>query len=264
MSRSVVGKILSFVPVCRRSALLLILIVLLPYGGACQSLARVSPCGSSRCTTFQVDLTHDALHLLDRDESGERLGSIGALRRWAQRQGKTLRFATNAGIFDMRFAPLGLFIQQGREVVPLNRSSGWGNFYLKPNGVFYVADRKAHVVETSKYIGSGAISLATQSGPLLVIDGAINGAFARNSTNAGVRSGVGVIKGKESSPLFAISDSPISFYDFAAFFKDELKCSDALYLDGVISHMYAPEVGRNQEGGSFAGMFAVFQGEKSP
>jgi uncharacterized protein YigE (DUF2233 family) len=236
------------------------ILTLLPLDiGDCQSSARVAPCGSTTCATFRVDLTKDEIQLLDRDSSGERFANIGAVNKWAARQGKTLRFATNSGIFDMRFMPLGLFIQQGRQIVPLNRSSGSGNFYLKPNGVFFITDRAARIVETSRYVESSAVSLATQSGPLLLVDGAINPSFNAQSKNTTIRSGVGITHGKESFPVFAISDSPISFYDFASFFKDKLECTDALYLDGYISQMFVPELGRLQQGGSYAAIFAVLE-----
>ena len=45
--------------------------------------------------------------------------------------------------------------------------------------------------------------------------------------------------------LFAISETPASFYEFASLFRDTLHCPDALYLDGTVSSLYAPELERS-------------------
>jgi uncharacterized protein YigE (DUF2233 family) len=37
----------------------------------------------------------------------------------------------------------------------------------------------------------------------------------------------------------------VTFHEFALLFKDDLKCPDALYLDGSISAVYAPSLGRH-------------------
>ena len=64
-----------------------------------------------------------------------------ALRRWGEAHGRELLFATNAGIYDREFRPLGLYIEEGVTLRPLNTSRGApgsGNFAIQPNGVFYV------------------------------------------------------------------------------------------------------------------------------
>jgi uncharacterized protein YigE (DUF2233 family) len=45
--------------------------------------------------------------------------------------------------------------------------------------------------------------------------------------------------------VFAISEAPINFYEFATMFRDLLHCPDALFLDGTISSLYSPELKRN-------------------
>ena len=128
---------------------------------------------------------------------------------------------------------------------------------MKPNGVFFTQGTQASVVATDKFKSQSAINNASQSGPLLIDDGSINSQFNPRSTNRLIRSGVGV-EG-QSKVFFAISNEPVNFYDFALFFRDRLKCRSALYLDGVISVMYAEDVERKQTSGDFAAMFAVFE-----
>lgn len=87
---------------------------------------------------------------------------------------------------------------------------------------------------------------ATQSGPMLVIGGEIHPRFLKDSDSLKRRNGVGVTE--EGEAVFVLADTPVRFYDFAAFFRDELKTPNALYLDGTISRLYAPELERNDPG----------------
>ena len=45
--------------------------------------------------------------------------------------------------------------------------------------------------------------------------------------------------------VFAISNQPVTFYRFASLFRDALHCDNALFLDGSVSALYAPNLGRN-------------------
>ncbi len=49
----------------------------------------------------------------------------------------------------------------------------------------------------------------------------------------------------------------MTFYEFATLFRDVLGCDDALYLDGGLSAVYAPDQGQSFLGGDFVGMLAV-------
>lgn len=215
------------------------------------------PCGSTICTVYRVDLKKQHLELVDRHRTGLRFRSLGVLKKWGESHNKKLIFATNGGIFSPSYWPLGLFIKDGKEIIPLNTKSGKGNFYLQPNGVFYVKNNAAEIISTAAFRSSDEISLASQSGPLLVEKGSINPRFDKLSENKTTRSGVGTKS--QSEVLFALSDEPINFYDFAVFFRDTLGCQSALYLDGYISKMLVPELSRNDEGGNFASMFVIFE-----
>jgi len=208
---------------------------------------------------YWVDFQSDNLTLHWRDAGGKPLGTFGRLRR--ELSGTDLKFAINAGIFSHNQEPLGLHIEASRVLQNLNlgdREGGQVNFYMKPNGVFYVADQVPGVAEAAAYAQLGLHpTLACQSGPLLVSGGKLHPKFKPGSTNLHWRSGVGVTKNHQI--VFAISKSLLNFHHFASFFRDRLHCDDALYLDGDICAIYLPELGYRPEDSAthFAGMFAV-------
>jgi uncharacterized protein YigE (DUF2233 family) len=197
-----------------------------------------------------VDLTRATVQLFWKRADGTRYGTFAKLMA-----DHPFSFATNAGIFDPTFTPCGLHVADGREFVPLNVGEGAGNFYLKPNGVFVVDERGARVLESTRYDGTRLTTrLATQSGPMLVIGGAIHPRFDRDSVNRRIRSGVGVRS--PDQVVFAISREPVTFFEFATLFKERLNSHDALYLDGEISRFYFPGQAVPQDG-DLAGMLAV-------
>src|SRR5262249_42254013 len=139
---------------------------------------------------------------------------------------------------------LVLYVDQGRELVYVNTKSGYGNFHMKPNGIFYIAAGRAAVAETKAFLKQRPqVDLATQSGPMLVINGRVHPRFDRRSTSLKARNGVGV-RG-DGKVLFAISQGEVSFDAFARLFRDGLKCPNALFLDGgSASSLYAPSLNR--------------------
>jgi uncharacterized protein YigE (DUF2233 family) len=157
-----------------------------------------------------------------------------------------LLFAMNAGMYRGDYSPLGLFVANGHELHRINMASGYGNFYLQPNGVFVLSTSGARLVETAEYRTlTEPVTLATQSGPLLVRAGQINSNFDPQGTSKFVRNGVGVVNANEV--VFAITEQPVNFYEFALLFRDRLQCKDALYLDGSVSSLYARSLGRDDE-----------------
>jgi uncharacterized protein YigE (DUF2233 family) len=148
-------------------------------------------------------------------------------------------FAMNAGMFDEEGRPIGLAIVDGKQVHGINRRQGGGNFHLMPNGVFEVReDGRAKVVTSNKWKPSRDIRVATQSGPMLVIDGKLHPAFDHDGTSLHIRNGVGVAG--DGRPRFVMSQDPVSFGKLARFFRDELKCPDALFFDGAVSALWDP------------------------
>jgi len=189
----------------------------------------------------------DEIALVWADGQGGALRSFEALGASGLVDARRVRFAMNAGMFDATGAPIGLFVADGREDHALNQQTGVGNFHMQPNGVFFVdAARRPHVLTTADYAaGKPQPLLATQSGPMLVIAGAVNAQFGQDGTSRYVRNGVGVHDGVA---YFAISEGAVSFGKFARFFRDALDCKQALYLDGGVSSLWVPSAGRRDAG----------------
>jgi uncharacterized protein YigE (DUF2233 family) len=226
----------------------LFLTLLLFLAGAAQSYAACEAADfqGHHYTACRFDLGKDRVGLFNLNGNGQPYGFFSSLNDDLAGQGKVLSFAMNGGMYDEGLKPIGLYVEGGKTLHKLNRRNGAGNFHLKPNGVFYVKGNTAGVLETDAYARSGIkADYATQSGPMLVIDGAIHPKFSEGGTSAKYRNGVGAIDG--SHVVFAISDQPVTFYDFAVFFRDGLKTRNALFLDGSISSLYAPELSRNDQ-----------------
>ncbi len=194
-----------------------------------------------------------------KDEQGEHLGNYQSLIDHVKGKGQELRFAMNAGIFDAKFQPLGLYIEDGEMLHELNtEKDGFGNFFLQPNGVFYLTGQnEAGIATTDDFRLSSDIQYATQSGPMLLIGGEFNPELREDSENLHIRNGVGLLP--DGKLVFAISKEKINFYHFARFFK-ELGCKEALYLDGFISKAYLPEKDWVELGGPFVGMIGETRG----
>ena len=177
------------------------------------------------------------LRLYLNDQNNKNIGSFNALQKYLG-QCQTLGFAMNAGMYHPDYQPVGLYVENGKQKKALNAAQGSGNFFMQPNGVLAWNQQKA-VIQTAKdYSKAGfKASYATQSGPMLVINGKINTAFKPTSDSYKIRNGVG-IKGR--SLYFVISRSRMNFHDFAQFFQKQLQVENALYLDGTISSLYYP------------------------
>lgn len=170
-------------------------------------------------------------------------GGFAGLEAAVKQRGEMLLFGMNAGMYQQDLRPVGLYVEARRQIHAVNERAGSGNFHLKPNGIFYFGERTAGIMETSAFVKSGLKpDYATQSGPMLVIDGTIHPKIQANGTSQKIRNGVGVRDGH--MVIFAISEDPVTFYRFASLFRDRLSCPNALYLDGSVSSLYAPGLGR--------------------
>ncbi|OLP61507.1 hypothetical protein BJF93_00820 [Xaviernesmea oryzae] len=202
------------------------------------------------------DPARDAIDLFHTGRDGRPFGGFSALARDLRLEGRALRFAMNAGMYEDDLSPVGLLVIGGRERKTAALGEGWGNFYLRPNGVFYLAGGKAGVMETGRFVTSAIRpDAATQSGPMLVIDGGIHPAFRPQSDSLQIRNGVGV--DNKGQAVFVISLTPVRFYDFATLYRDQLDCANALFLDGHISSLYAPSLGRFDGGRPMGPILAV-------
>ena len=153
-------------------------------------------------------------------------------------------FAMNAGMYDGEGKPIGYYVQNRERLQELNRNEGSGNFHLKPNGVFYGTGGTWRIRTTEDFYSTvgDRPDFGTQSGPMLVIDGAIHPKISEDGPSKRIRNGVGV--DADGKAHFAITARPVSFGQFARFFRDVAKTPNALYLDGTVSSLWDPARGR--------------------
>jgi uncharacterized protein YigE (DUF2233 family) len=187
------------------------------------------------------------------------LRSFEALEARLGGEARTLRFAMNAGMYDENGRPIGLYVENGVARHRLNLRSGPGNFHLQPNGVFAVDDRGRVSITPSKLFATTKrpARWATQSGPMLLIRGKLHPRFDADGPSRLVRNGVGVAGPRIA--WFAISEEGVSFGRFARLFRDELGCTDALFLDGTVSSLWDPGATRKDAYSSLGPMVAVFR-----
>lgn len=219
--------------------------------GAAAPSPAVTPVDPSGCrrlahdgasyTICRFSLRSHELKLFLNDPDGQPYGSLPNLLR--SPAGAGLAMAMNAGMYHNDLTPVGLYVEGGRELKHANMAGGPGNFHMKPNGVFFVAEGRAGILETGAYLKRRIRPiLATQSGPMLVIGGKLHPGFSDEGPSRKYRNGVGIAE--SGAVVFAISDEPVSFGAFARLFRDGLGCRDALFLDGSISALHAPDLGR--------------------
>ncbi len=213
-----------------------------------------------RFTVCEADPRRHTIRTFWKRPDGKTYGTLSSLPATLGTPGARLLFATNAGMFDAEYKPVGLYIEGGRELTAVSTRKGPGNFHMKPNGVFYVAGDTAGVTETGAYLRrKPKADAATQSGPMLVIDGRLHPRFSREGPSLKVRNGAGVQAA--GGVVFAISEEPVSFGAFARLFRDKYKCRNALFFDGSVSALYAPAAGRGGNFMSLGPMIGVFERE---
>ena len=204
----------------------------------------------SNILTYIVDPQKGKLAFYLNDENGSNFGNHKKLKDWLALKNEKLIFAVNGGMYNKDRTPQGLYIENGKVIKEIeSQEKGYGNFYLQPNGVFYLDNNNVpSIIPTTKFQSSPQIKYATQSGPMLVVDGAIHSKFNDGSPNVHIRNGVGILPNGQL--LFAMSKEKINFYSFAKFFQQN-GCKNALYLDGFVSRTFLPAKEWVQEDGNF-------------
>lgn len=213
--------------------------------------ADTSPC--SRVTFEGVPLTHcladPETHQVKTALAPSSGDNFGTIQAWAAgRDESDIAFVMNGGMYGDDLRPIGYFVRGSERLKELNRNDGPGNFHMKPNGVFFGSGSTWRVLDTETFyrtIGDRP-EFGTQSGPMLVIDGALHPEFQDNGPSRAIRNGVGV--DADGKAHFVISDAPISFGQFGRFFRDELKTPNALFLDGNVSTLWDKAGGRMDRG----------------
>lgn len=185
--------------------------------------------------------TPEQLQLVWKNSSGAPYRTFDQVQAALSKQGKTVTFLMNAGIFEPGGIPSGLYVENRKTLQPLNLADAPGNFFLKPNGVIWIEaagpNRKGFIAPSEdfqKHHNPQHLLYAIQSGPLLLANGRRHPAFNQNSPSKLHRNGVGI--DADGRIVFAITDrqQEINLWDFAGLFL-KLGCQDALFLDGDIS-----------------------------
>lgn len=209
----------------------------------------------NRFVIYQVNPKKQNLKFYWKNDKNEILKSIDHLKNQVESQNEKLVFAMNGGMFEPDQSPKGLYIKDFKILKSIDTLQGSGNFYLQLNGIFYVNENnQPGISETKKYIQNTGIKYATQSGPMLLMDGKINTIFQKDSKNLNIRNGVGILENGEI--IFAMSKKEVNFYSLAELFK-EMGCKNALYLDGYVSRTYLPEKNWIQKDGNFGVIIGV-------
>jgi uncharacterized protein YigE (DUF2233 family) len=213
-------------------------------------------------TICEVSLQDDLRLWLD-DAAGKPLGTFERVTAALAPQ-ERLVFAMNAGMYHADRGPVGLFVAGGQERHAIVTSEGPGNFGLLPNGVFCAEDAGFRVVESRSFKAAApACRIATQSGPMLVIDGQLHPRFLPDSDSFNIRNGVGV-SGDGQKAWFAISNRAVTFHQFARLFRDHLHTPNALFLDGSISRLAVPALGRQDFGVPMGPIIGVVAPAEAP
>jgi uncharacterized protein YigE (DUF2233 family) len=244
----------------------LLLLPILLFAAACAEESRQAPgpAQQSACSSrlfegseFTVCSAAGPIEVRSSGPGGKPTRGFVDLESQLGERATDVAFAMNAGMFDEEGRAIGLLIEQGKEVHAINRRTGGGNFHLLPNGVFLVRrDGSAQVVTSARFKPSKDIASATQSGPMLLIDGKLHPDFEPDGESRNIRNGVGI--GPDGRPLFVISEDFVSFGKFARFFRDSLKARNALYFDGSVSSLWDPAHGRRDIGAELGPMVVVF------
>jgi uncharacterized protein YigE (DUF2233 family) len=222
-----------------RAILLLIIFTIVITFAGCNNLDEKK----NRILHYTVDISKQNIEFFLKNDNGEKFKTFRALNEWLESRNKSLIFAMNGGMFKTDFSPQGLYIENGALISNIDSIyNGYGNFYLQPNGIFYITNNNEGRITTTKNFINNNIKFATQSGPMLLINGKIHSAFNKGSANINIRNGVGILP--NGHIIFAMSTDKINLYDFAHYFLS-LGCKDALYLDGVVSKTYLPVKGHN-------------------
>jgi uncharacterized protein YigE (DUF2233 family) len=213
--------------------------------------------GPSACESVQfegVALTHciadPAQHSIAMANLGADKQPFGSLAAFAASvDPATIAFAINGGMYGDDLKPIGYYVQNGERLKELNRAEGEGNFYMKPNGVFFGnASSGWRVLGSNTFFNTvgDRPQFGTQSGPMLLVDGKLHPEIQDDGPSKAIRNAVGVDGSGKAH--FVISDAPVSFGQLARYFRDQLKVSNALYLDGQVSSLWDPAKARLDKG----------------
>lgn len=176
---------------------------------------------------------------------GTAYGSFAVLNKELAKRHEKILFATNAGPYQSDLSPVGLYIEDGKELLPIKKPSdpGDGNLFIRPNGVTYIDHGTVGVLTTEEYMAAGLKpEYANQSGPMLTLNGEISKRLDAHSTSLKTRDGVCLIP--PDKVVFSITQNLVSLHTYAAFLQS-IGCKNGLSLDTTVSSFFSPELKRN-------------------
>ena len=207
-------------------------------------------------TICEANPATDDIRLVLDDGDGNKIGTFDRLKDILGDNGRDIVFATNAGMYHPDRRPVGLYIEDGQQMTRLLTGASRGNFGLLPNGLLCLNEGSVRIIESRSYAADPpACRFATQSGPMLVIDGALHPRFLPNSSSRFIRNGVGVTN--SGRLISAISEQRVNFHTFGLLFRDVLKTPNALFFDGNVSRLFAADLGRHDTGFPMGPMLVV-------
>lgn len=223
--------------------------------------AALGPSACANVTFEDVPLTHCVADPAQHRIAMANLGadklpftSLGAFAKSVDPA--TIAFAMNGGMYGDDLKAIGYYVEKGERLKELDRGEGSGNFYMKPNGVFFGSGGSWRVMGSNTFFNTvgDRPEFGTQSGPLLLDNGKMHPEVQDNGPSKAIRNAVGV--DGTGKAHFVISDAPVSFGQLARYFRDVLKVKNALYLDGAVSSLWDPASGR-QDGGRVGPIIVV-------
>jgi len=142
------------------------------------------------------------------------------------------KFIINGGHFTHDYKPDGLYIENGKKLSRVKEILNPKiNLEIMPMGVFYLTNQGAFIKPLRGKFTQKDVMYATQSSPMLVINGRINPALPGGRHR--MHSGVGILP--DGNVYFACLDMELRF--FARHFLEK-GCTQALCLNGDVSDVW--------------------------
>jgi len=194
----------------------------------------------SHIHAFKINLQKNQLKLAFAKDSF----FPGNTVKWLAQKHQAL-IAVNGGFFTPHWQLLGLRVQNGHQINPIQPTRWWGIFYLKRN--------TPYIVPPQSYVLTPSTTLALQGGPRLII----NGNIPRLKPGKAERTAIGITRDNQII-ILATENWAISTASLAAIMKKSessngLNCIQALNLDGGSStQLYASIGDLNLNIGSFS------------
>lgn len=217
---------------------------------------------NSEFTDCVAEPQNHEIRLYLNGKNGLPYRSLNALKSALGNKSADVIFAMNAGMYDDAGKPIGYYVENKERIKTLNRKKGGGNFHLLPNGIFSVETDGWHIRTSDDFAENVTArpQYATQSGPMLLIDGKLHPGVSENGVSANIRNAVCI--NKQGRAHFVISQAAVSFGRLARMMRDTLKCMNALYLDGSVSALWYPAGGRIDDRAQLGPLIAVMKTAK--